>query len=230
MTGAGHPPGTSERDPVRDPREPVAPLLRDLRARTEGLAAAVLALVARTPAPALAIAELGNGMEFGPIERSLVPFRSGRSGARVTVVMFEPGGTMTRDRRKARPEESRFGISFDQAQPLDDTLTSGPLRVLAIAIDTTLVISVDGELDISTAPVLGAGFERALDEHVVEEVVLDVENLAFIDCGGLDGLLACTALARDRHIPVGLAGTSRALDRLLSYTGTQLGRPCLPVT
>lgn len=90
----------------------------------------------------------------------------------------------------------------------------GPLlRVSVVRIDDAVVVRLDGELDLATAPLVADAI-RAADEQVpVHRVVVDAEQLTFADASGLEPLLA----VHDRLGPgaVQLRNAGPALRRLL---------------
>ena len=93
-----------------------------------------------------------------------------------------------------------------------------------------VAVIVSGELDLSTAPRLAAVLDRVsrLDPEVV---VVDLEEVDFMDCAGLKVLLrAADALnaADGRRLEV--TGAGRQVQKLFELTGTEellLGTPAL---
>lgn len=61
----------------------------------------------------------------------------------------------------------------------------------------TVIVTVHGEIDLCTAPRLGA-FLRARMKSFVDVVVLDLDGVTFVDSAGLEMLGACQHRA-DRH-------------------------------
>jgi anti-sigma B factor antagonist len=80
--------------------------------------------------------------------------------------------------------------------------TRGPILGVSIArTGTGAVLRLDGELDIATAPQLAAAVAGVLDATPPpERVVIDAEQLMFVDASGLSPLLE----ARRRLGPGGL--------------------------
>ena len=77
-------------------------------------------------------------------------------------------------------------------------------------------VDVAGELDIATSPQLG----RALRESPAKLVVLDLRDLAFMDCAGLHTILeASDSARRDGRRLLLLRGTPN-VDRVFALTGT----------
>jgi anti-anti-sigma factor len=67
------------------------------------------------------------------------------------------------------------------------------ISVLAIA-DKVVTVRVAGELDLAGAPQLEALLMREISAG--KQVVLDLSELAFIDCSGLHAILSAAAEAR----------------------------------
>ena len=78
-------------------------------------------------------------------------------------------------------------------------------------------VHVAGALDIATSPEL----DRALRESPARLVVLDLRDLAFMDCAGVHTILAASASARrDGRRLILLRGTPN-VDRVFALTGTE---------
>ena len=80
-----------------------------------------------------------------------------------------------------------------------------------------VVISLAGELDLATAELLEQAVAGA--EQGERLVVLDLQELAFIDSTGLRGVLAALELCRDRGQEFAITPGSQQVQRLLSVTG-----------
>jgi anti-anti-sigma factor len=96
----------------------------------------------------------------------------------------------------------------------------GPLlRVSVVRIDDAVVVRLDGELDISTAPLVGDALRAADEVAPLRRVVVDAERLAFADASGLEPLLAVHDRLGAGAVQVRNAGTAvRRLLQLLSLT------------
>jgi anti-anti-sigma factor len=82
------------------------------------------------------------------------------------------------------------------------------------------VVTVGGELDIATAPVL----ERALTEVAggqPQSVLLELENVTFVDSSGLRVLVEFRNRfgSREPAVPFLIDGMSPAVERLLEISG-----------
>lgn len=88
-------------------------------------------------------------------------------------------------------------------------------RVSRAHDDGHVVVSVTGELDMATAPVLRDTFSELRHEHVY----LDASGLTFVDSTGLSVLLAANRRWRENGRSLRLVNPSRPLRRLLELAG-----------
>ena len=82
-------------------------------------------------------------------------------------------------------------------------------------------LSVAGELDIGTAPVLREALLRLLADTDVEDVIVDLSGVTFVDSSGLAVLLMAArrwAAEEDRLI---VRNPSRVVDRIFDLTGVR---------
>ena len=77
-------------------------------------------------------------------------------------------------------------------------------------------VHVGGELDIATAPQL----ERTLDESHARLVVLDLRELAFIDCCGVHLIINAGIRARQAGRRLVLVRVPSNVERVLALTGS----------
>jgi anti-sigma B factor antagonist len=81
-----------------------------------------------------------------------------------------------------------------------------------------VVIVLGGELDMASAPLLQKAIEGAeLSENGI--VVLDLQDLQFIDSTGLRVILATRKLCGERGQELAVTHSSEQVERLLSVTG-----------
>ncbi|HUH80539.1 MAG TPA: STAS domain-containing protein [Solirubrobacteraceae bacterium] len=81
-----------------------------------------------------------------------------------------------------------------------------------------VVIALGGELDMASAPLL----QRAIEGADLAEggmVVLDLQDLQFIDSTGLRVILAARKLCSERGQELAITHSSQQVERLLSVTG-----------
>lgn len=92
------------------------------------------------------------------------------------------------------------------------------VRVDVVTLGRTARVTATGEIDSSSSPVL----ERHLDgvlEGVLDEVVIDLCAVTFLDSAGLCVLAAAHRRAREQQIRMRLLASSRAVVRPLQITG-----------
>ncbi|MGW7584716.1 STAS domain-containing protein [Kitasatospora sp. NPDC054768] len=78
-------------------------------------------------------------------------------------------------------------------------------------------VRVCGEIDLDTAADLRRELSRALVDH--RQVVLDLSQVTFMDCSGLNVLLEARNQADRNGGHLALRGISRPVARLLELTG-----------
>jgi len=94
---------------------------------------------------------------------------------------------------------------------LDCQFASGPA-------DDPRIVSVQGEVDLATAPDLESFIVQALDDGS-SAIVLDLEAMSFIDSSGLRALVNVSRAAHSRGISLTLRNVPRHAQRVLDLTG-----------
>jgi anti-sigma B factor antagonist len=92
------------------------------------------------------------------------------------------------------------------------------LRIGVAHEDDRVVLALDGELDMASAPAL----QRALESVELAGkamVVLDLHKLEFIDSTGLRIILAARKRCREHDQELAVTRGSQQVERLLSVTG-----------
>jgi anti-sigma B factor antagonist len=79
------------------------------------------------------------------------------------------------------------------------------------------VIEVSGELDLAGVPVLESAV-RDLELSTVQDAVLDLRQLAFIDAAGLEAILDLYAECLDLATPLTIIPGPRSVHRLFVLT------------
>ena len=100
-------------------------------------------------------------------------------------------------------------------------MPSPTLPVFELAVlphRSKVVVRIEGELDLATAPRLGEAV-RELREVGWDAIVLDLAAADFVDSTGLRVLLDLDARARCEGWRFALQGECGAFDRLLCVTG-----------
>lgn len=97
---------------------------------------------------------------------------------------------------------------FIQAEHLQVDVRSGPDRI---------VLRLRGELDLASAPLLQAAIENAETDDTTL-MVLDLDDLEFIDSTGLRIVLAAHERLQERGQMLALTRGSQQVQRLMSIT------------
>lgn len=85
-----------------------------------------------------------------------------------------------------------------------------------------VVLTLHGELDLSAAPQLAAEIARAESDPMRTILVLDVDDLSFVDSSGLRVILAAHERALgDERRSFALTAGSRQVKRLLAIAGVE---------
>jgi anti-sigma B factor antagonist len=93
-----------------------------------------------------------------------------------------------------------------------------PFRIDARREQDRVVLSLRGELDLASAPLLQSEIESA-EVADAAVVVLDLERLEFIDSTGLRIVLGAHQRAQERGQELALTRGPQQVQRLLSITG-----------
>ena len=88
---------------------------------------------------------------------------------------------------------------------------------LTIDVDDGGAIVVHGDIDMAGGPVLEAAILQR-EEH--QQLVIDLDDVSFIDSSGLRSLLGASRRARARGADVVLRSVGPEVARLLDITGT----------
>ena len=92
------------------------------------------------------------------------------------------------------------------------------LRIAVSQEDDRVVLSLDGELDMASAPLL----QRAVEDVELARkplLVLDLGRLEFIDSTGLRIILSTRKRCQERDQELAVTRGSQQVERLLSVTG-----------
>jgi anti-sigma B factor antagonist len=81
-----------------------------------------------------------------------------------------------------------------------------------------VVVSLEGELDMASAPLLRDAIEGA-DREASSTLVLDLQELRFIDSSGLRMILWARGRCQDRAYEFALTPGSEQVQRLLAISG-----------
>jgi anti-sigma B factor antagonist len=101
------------------------------------------------------------------------------------------------------------------------------LNIDVVERDGSLVLVVEGELDIGTAPMLDQELTRA-EASEAGTLVVNLDRVAFIDSTGLHVLIKHAALSSENGRRLRLTKGSPQVRRLFEVTGTIEHLPFLP--
>ena len=85
----------------------------------------------------------------------------------------------------------------------------------------TAEVAVDGELDMAGAFKLEPAIEKVVAEDPVDELVIDLAGVSFMDSAGLGSLLSAHERLKDLGISARVARPSPAVERVLEATGAR---------
>lgn len=86
---------------------------------------------------------------------------------------------------------------------------------------STAELAVKGDLDMAAAFKLEPAIDRVVAENDVDELVLDLGGIEFIDSAGLGTLLSTNERLNDLGIKSTIKRPSAAVERVLDATGTR---------
>jgi anti-anti-sigma factor len=96
-----------------------------------------------------------------------------------------------------------------RTDPVPGDLSTSGLSCELIPLGDSIVVAVNGEVDIASAPVFAIALDRAVKAG--QRVVVDCSGLTYFDSTG-----AHVLIAHRRHLPqIVLVGVGRAMQRLL---------------
>lgn len=96
-----------------------------------------------------------------------------------------------------------------------------PVALLDLTVDSgpTTTIALTGDLDPATAPKLDQAIQEAIPTDGLERMVLDLQDLAFIDSSGLRVFVTARQALTALDIELVLRSPSATVRRLLDITG-----------
>ena len=113
------------------------------------------------------------------------------------------------------PAEGQPDVSSDTAEaPFDDVITLSTQTGENGAVTVTVV----GEVDTFTAPVLRSSLDSQLEQSP-RELIIDLSGVQFLGSAGLAVLVETQKAARSRDVALRLIATTRAVTRPLEVTG-----------
>ena len=113
------------------------------------------------------------------------------------------------------PAEGQHDVSSEGTEaPFDDVITLSTSTSEEGAVTVTVV----GEVDTFTAPVLRSTLDAQLEQQP-KELVIDLSGVQFLGSAGLAVLVETQKSARSRDVDLRLVATTRAVTRPLEVTG-----------
>jgi anti-sigma B factor antagonist len=114
-----------------------------------------------------------------------------------------------------QPAEGQPDVSSEGTEaPFDDVITLST----STGEDGTVTVTVVGEVDTFTAPVLRSSLDTQLEQSP-RELVIDLSGVQFLGSAGLAVLVEPQKAARAREVELRLIATTRAVTRPLEVTG-----------
>jgi anti-sigma B factor antagonist len=113
------------------------------------------------------------------------------------------------------PAEGQPDVSTEGTEaPFDDVIS---LRT-AISEAGVVTVTVVGEVDTFTAPVLRSSLDTQLEQQP-RELVIDLSGVQFLGSAGLAVLVETQKASRAHNVDLRLIATTRAVTRPLEVTG-----------
>lgn len=97
--------------------------------------------------------------------------------------------------------------------------TSEIVRFAVSSADSVVRVTAVGEVDSSSAPLLRTELETALDGGDLQELVVDLDGVTFLDSAGLSVLAGAHRRAAGAEVRLRVLASSRAVIRPLQITG-----------
>jgi anti-sigma B factor antagonist len=112
------------------------------------------------------------------------------------------------------PAEGVSTAADSNEAPFDDVITLST----STGADGTVTVTVVGEVDTFTAPVLRASLDTQLEQQP-KALVIDLCGVQFLGSAGLAVLVETQKSARSRDVALRLVANTRAVTRPLEVTG-----------
>ncbi len=122
---------------------------------------------------------------------------------------------------RERSAVCRIGLVGNRRSRRKSTVVA-PARTLSVGFgrhEGTVVVSVAGEVDVGTAPILGDALEAVIDDQGNLSVCVDLAGMTFIDSTGLSVLVGALKRLRERGGHLTLANPSATTLRVLEIVG-----------
>lgn len=97
-------------------------------------------------------------------------------------------------------------------------VTTDLVRIDLVVQGRSVRLSAAGEIDSSSAPVLGRAIEKVFDGRL-EQLTVDLCGVSFLDSAGLSTLATAHRRAGEQQVALRVLASSRAVVRPLQITG-----------
>lgn len=97
-------------------------------------------------------------------------------------------------------------------------VTTDLIRIAVSGDESTVRLSAAGEVDSFSAPVLRSEIDAVLSRRL-EQLVLDFDEVSFLDSAGLSAIAAAHRRATERDVRLRILASGRAVIRPLQITG-----------
>jgi len=86
-------------------------------------------------------------------------------------------------------------------------------------LNNTLYIGLIGELDSGSADHVRRNMDKLLEETVMERVVIEMAQMAFMDSTGIGVMIGRFKKLRSRGIPIYISHPSKQADKIFALSG-----------
>lgn len=90
---------------------------------------------------------------------------------------------------------------------------------ISSAGEGSVVVSVDGEVDLSTAPQLQAALDKTISEAGTTRVEVSLAKVAFLDSAGLRVLVSALRQAEEKDIAFRVSDAQPRVRKVIEITG-----------
>jgi anti-sigma B factor antagonist len=107
----------------------------------------------------------------------------------------------------------------DEAPPIELGSSDLVISISPITSDGVITVSPSGELDLDAAPRVRAAVTGAARARNCRRLVIDLDEVSFVDSTGLGALVAGFNVARSRGVAYSVINPQPAVRRALDITG-----------
>ena len=85
--------------------------------------------------------------------------------------------------------------------------------------DSTLYISITGDLDEHNATRVRKEMDREISTQSFKQIVIDLSDLDFMDSTGIGVLIGRYKIIKDKGVPIFISNPNKQVDKIFSMTG-----------